>query len=418
MSSASTTDNDQRARAAITAVARQHTAQLLAALMRDIRDLQLAEDCLQDAIESAIVHWRQRGLPEAPPAWLLQVARRKAIDRLRRSRNFARKMPEYGALLALDQNPPEELQDIEDDRLRMIFTCCHPALEEKTRVALTLRTLCGLTTQEIARAFLDSEEAMAQRLVRARQKISKAGIAYEVPGPEAWPARLDSVLAVIYLVFNEGYAATAGEARSRIDLCEEAIRLARLLAALHKGDAEIEGLLALLLLIHARAPARLSAAGEIIALEEQDRSRWNRELIADGTALLGQALARRRPGVYQTQAAINALHCEAESHTATNWQEIVLLYNHLHATSGNPVFLLNGAVALSWYSGAEDGLRALALLEPELHAYQPFHAARADMFRRLGRWDEARQTYETALAMSRNAGEQAFLRKRRDSCDP
>ena len=394
---------------------RTHFGRLLSALLRDIRDFQLAEDCLHDAVESAIKHWSRNGLPHSPPAWLLQTARRKAIDRLRRDQTFARKAVDYGTLIELDQNAPEDDHDIEDDRLRLIFTCCHPALEEKTRVALTLRTLCGLTTSEIARAFLDSEEAMAQRLVRAKQKITKSGIAYEVPGPAAWPERLESVLAVIYLVFNEGYAATRGENRSRIDLCEEAIRLARLMLVLRPGEAESEGLLALLLLIHARAAGRSTADGQFISLEDQDRSLWDRTMIAEGTTLLTRALARKRPGIYQTQAAINALHDEAAHHDATDWHEIVLLYNHLHGMTGNLVYLLNGAVALSWHSGVRDGLGALSLIAAGLEAYQPFHAAKADMLRRDGQVDAARRSYETAIGLSQNAGERLFLERRRES---
>ncbi len=404
-------------RAAVNAVARAYFGKLFAVLLRDIRDFQLAEDSLHDAIESALVHWDRNGPPQSPPAWLLQTARRKAIDRLRRSQNFARKISEYGALIDHDQNAPESVHEIEDDRLRLIFTCCHPALEEKTRVALTLRTLCGLTTTEIARAFLDTEEAMAQRLVRAKQKITKAGIPYDVPGHEAWPERLGSVLAVIYLVFNEGYAATEGESRSRVDLCEEAIRLARLMVELRPGEAEIEGLLALLLLIHARARARATEEGCFVALEDQDRSLWDRALIAEGTLLLGHALRRNNPGIYQTQAAINALHAEAANHGATNWHEIVLLYNYLHGRTGNAVYLLNGAVALSWHSGPRDGLGALMLIQSQLDSYQPFHAAKADMLRRDGQLDAARYCYDTAIGLSQNASEKAFLVARRNGLD-
>jgi RNA polymerase sigma-70 factor (ECF subfamily) len=272
--------------------------------------------------------------------------------------------------------------------------------------------LCGLTTAEIARAFLDNEDAMAQRLVRAKQKITKAGIPYEVPGPEAWAGRLDSVLTVIYLVFNEGYAATMGENRSRVDLCEEAIRLARLMMALRPDEPEIEGLLALLMLVHARAPARLLAGGAFVPLEQQNRSLWNRELIAQGLALLDQALARARPGVYQTQAAINALHVAAASHATTDWQEIALLYKALHERTGNPVFLLNGAVALSWHAGPKEGLAALSLIQPQLEQYQPFHAAMADLLRRVGEMDLARGSYERAIDLSQNEGERVFLESR------
>jgi RNA polymerase sigma factor (sigma-70 family) len=269
-------EREDRARKAIEALARAETGRLLGALLRDVRDFQMAEDCLQEALESALLHWSRNGLPDSGAGWVLQAARRKAIDRFRRARNFDRKAAEYGLLIELDQQTVtrEEPPEIPDERLRLIFTCCHPALDSKTRVALTLRTLCGLTTREIARAFLDATEAMAQRLVRARHKITKAGIPFEIPEPEHWAERLDSVLSVIYLIFNEGYSATAGPDLLRHDLCLEAIRLGRLMLELAPGDAECEGLLALMLLNHSRAEARLDDDGGMIPLDRQDRGRW------------------------------------------------------------------------------------------------------------------------------------------------
>ncbi len=408
---------ETRARAAISAAVRAHFGRLLAVLIKDIRDFQLAEDCLQDALESAFIHWRRNGPPPSPAGWLLQTARRKAIDRIRRMRNFDKKAVEYGYLIELDQNAAEtgDAQAIADERLRLIFTCCHPALDPKTRVALTLRTLCGLTTTEIARAFLDSEDAMAQRLVRARHKIAKAGIPYAVPEPEAWPERLGSVLAVVYLVFNEGYAATAGPSQLRTDLCDEAIRLARLLMHLRPGEAEIEGLLALMLLNHSRRAARLSGDGSFVPLQLHERTLWDRSSIAEGLSLLAHALSRTQPGTYQIQAAISAVHAEAASHDETRWNEIVLLYDRLHQIFANPVYLLNRAVALSFADGPQAGLDALAPLAASLAPYQPFHAARADFLRRLGRTGEARSAYEAAISLSGNAVEQEFLEARLSS---
>ena len=402
------------ARQAVELAAREHFGRLLAVLIKDLRDFQLAEDCLQDALESAFVHWSRSGLPSSAPAWLLQTARRKAIDRIRRMKNFDKKAVEYGYLIELDQDAAaQDAPAIPDERLRLIFTCCHPALDQKTSVALTLRTLCGLTTTEIARAFVDSEDAMAQRLVRARHKIDRAGIPYEAPEPDAWDERLGSVLAVIYLVFNEGYAATSGQQLLRTDLCDEAIRLARLLMLLRPGEPEIEGLAALMLLNHSRRAARLTKDGAFVPLEFHDRRLWDRAQAAEGIALLDGALAGRRPGIYQLQAAISAVHAEAASHEGTRWPEIALFYERLHALSPNPVFLLNRAVALSYPGSPQAGLDALRELQSGLEAYQPFHAAQADFLRRLGRVEDGRGAYETAIYLSGNAEERAFLEGRR-----
>lgn len=407
-------EQQQSAREAIEGLARDDTGRLLGALLRDTRDFQLAEDCLQEALESALVHWSRNGLPAAPAGWVLQTARRKAIDRFRRARNFNRKAKEYGLLIELDQQTvsSEVPPAIPDERLRLIFTCCHPSLDAKTRVALTLRTLCGLTTREIARAFLDGTEAMAQRLVRARHKITKAGIPFEIPEPEQWAERLGSVLSVIYLMFNEGYSATAGSDLLRRDLCLEAIRIGRLILELVPDDAECEGLLALMMLNHSRAHARLGDAGQMIALDCQDRGLWHSGEIAEGCALLDRALKRARPGLFQLQAAVSALHAQAPSHSETGWAEIVLLYEAMHRLSPNPVYLLNHAVALSYAAGADDALNALDALEAELSFYQPFHAAKADFQRRLEMFAAARLSYQRAIDLSDNESEKEFLRNR------
>lgn len=407
-------EQDQGAREAIEALARADTGRLLGALLRDTRDFQLAEDCLQEAMESAFVHWSRNGLPAAPAGWVLQTARRKAIDRFRRARNFSRKAEEYSLLIELDRETvdSDEPASIPDERLRLIFTCCHPALDAKTRVALTLRTICGLTTREIARAFLDREEAMAQRLVRARHKITKAGIGFEIPEQQHWAKRLNSVLSVIYLTFNEGYSASAGPRPLRHDLCLEAIRTGRLMLELVPGDPECEGLLALMLLNHSRAEARVDEQGRMVALDEQNRSLWNQDEIVEGCTLLDHALRRARPGLFQLQAAVSALHAQASSHTETGWAEIVLLYEAMHRLSANPVYLLNRAVALSYATGADEALAALTEVEDNLSDYQPFHAAKADFQRRTNQLDAARLSYQHAIDLSHNESDRAFLHSR------
>jgi len=407
-------NQEQSACEAIEALARADTGRLLGALLRDTRDFQLAEDCLQEAMESALVHWARNGLPTSPAGWVLQTARRKAIDRFRRARNLSRKAEEYGLLIELDQQTvdSEEPPAIPDERLRLIFTCCHPALDAKTRVALTLRTLCGLTTREIARAFLDTTETMAQRLVRARHKITNAGIPFEFPEPKHWAERLGSVLSVIYLTFNEGYSATAGAGPLRHDLCVEAIRMGRLMLELAPNDAECEGLLALMLLNHSRAKARLNDEGRMIALDQQDRSQWNRNEIDEGCALLDRGLKRGRPGLFQLQAAVSALHAQAPGPSETGWPEIVLLYDAMHALSANPVYLLNRAVALSYAKGLEDALGALDEIEADLTDYQPYHAAKADFLRRMERAHAARLSYRRAIELSGNDSERQFLESR------
>jgi RNA polymerase sigma-70 factor (ECF subfamily) len=401
----------QPVRAAIEQIVRDDWGRLLSSLIRNLRDFQLAEDCLQDALESALVHWQRNGPPASPGGWLIQTARRKAIDRIRRDVNFRAKQEQYAVLLALDADSVEaaEPEAIPDERLRLIFTCCHPALDRKSRLALTLRTLGGLTTAEIARCFLDGKEAMAQRLVRAQDKIRRAGIPYEVPGDDAWPARLQSVLGVLYLIFNEGYAASAGERRIRVDLCEEAIRLARVMLALRPEEPEIEGLLALMLLNHARRAAR--HAGGLVPLERQDRALWDGNAIREGLALVEAALKRGRPGPYQLQAAISAIHAEAPDHARTGWPEIVLIYDELYRLAPNPVVRLNQSVALSYAEGPQAALAMLEPLRPALSGYQPFHAARADFLRRL-QCTEAAEAYEEAIRLSQHACERQFLEMR------
>lgn len=394
-------------------VVRLDGGRLLSCLIANLRDFQLAEDSFQDALESALTHWGRNGLPRSPSAWLMRTARRKAIDRIRRAANFRSKSAELAALIALDKAAvePEEAEPIADERLKLIFTCCHPALDRRTSVALTLRSICGLKTEEIARAFVVSLDSMAQRLVRARHKIAKAGIAYEVPGPEGWSDRLQAVLAVIYLIFNEGYAASS-EALLRIDLCEEAIRLGRILVGLCPQEPEAEGLLALMLLHHSRIGTRLGALGDLVPLESQDRARWDSRLIVEGTALLETALRRGRPAPYQLQAAVAALHCEASSFADTDWRQIVLLYRTLIGMQPNPVFELNRIVALSYADGpaaAFDGLTAVA---DALDGYQPFHAVKADLLARSGRRDQAREAYESAIRLSGTQAERQFLTER------
>ncbi|MBL0374665.1 RNA polymerase subunit sigma-24 [Rhizobium sp. KVB221] len=396
--------------AAIEAIARADGGRLLSHLVGDIRDFQLAEDSLQDALESALIHWGRNGLPASPQGWLMQTARRKAIDRLRRASNFRVKSVEIAQLIELENQSDEEVYmgPIADERLKLIFICCHPALDRKTCVALTLRSVCGLKTEEIADAYLDGHDAMAQRLVRARHKITKAGIAYEVPEPDGWAERLESVLAVIYLTFNEGYA-SGSEAHIRANLCEEAIRLGRLLKDLCPWEAEVEGLLALMLLHHARRVARLGPSGEIVSLEDQKRKLWDRVLIDEGAALVDMALRRGRAGPYQLQAAIIALHSEAPSFGETDWQQIAALYRALATTAENPVFELNRIVAISYAESAERALSMLGPLAQALAQYQPFHAVRADLLVRTGGHEEARAAYKSAIALSQSNAEKLFL---------
>jgi RNA polymerase sigma-70 factor (ECF subfamily) len=380
-------------------------------LARQVGDLDVAEEVVQDAFTSALQHWPQSGVPPSPAGWIITTARRRAIDRFRREATRDDRHAEAARLLVADE-PPEE-GAVPDDRLRLIFTCCHPALALNARVALTLRLLCGLETAEIARAFLVSEATLAQRLVRAKGKIRDARIPYRVPAASDLPARLDAVLAVVYLVFTEGHTASAGDALVRDDLCAEAIRLGRLLMALLPEEPEVWGLLALLLLVDARRAARVDPEGELVRLADQDRSRWDRERIAEGQQLVRRCLARNRPGPYQIQAAINAVHADAPSAAETDWAQIVRLYDHLLAIAPGPVVALNRAVAIGELRGAH---AALTLVEGlDLGSYHLFHAIRADLLARLGRYAEAREACDAALARTENARERNHLARTRDA---
>jgi RNA polymerase sigma-70 factor, ECF subfamily len=402
---------------------RAESGRVLATLIRHLGgDFELAEDALQDALAVALATWPRDGVPANPGAWMTVTARRKAIDRIRRERALADRLQALQILMDLErQAEPEPGDDsaVPDDRLRLIFTCCHPALAMEARVALTLRTLGGLTTAEIARAFLVPEPTMAQRLVRAKRKIAAAKIPYRVPGDEQLPDRLAGVLAVVYLVFNEGYAAREGERLVRPDLCDEAIRLGRLLTRLMPDDAETAGLLALMLLHDSRRAARTDADGRFVALPDQDRSRWDAVRIEDGVRTLDRALRLRRPGKYQLQAAIAALHATAPSAEDTDWPQIAALYGGLLCHMPSPVVQVNRAVAIGMADGPRAGLAVLDALAADrrLLAYQPYHAARADLLRRAGDAAGAAAAYARAIELSTNAVERAELERRRAALD-
>jgi RNA polymerase sigma-70 factor (ECF subfamily) len=393
---------------------RSESGRVLATLVRLLGDLDLAEESMHEAFAAALESWTLAGIPDKPRPWLISTARFKAIDAMRRRARFDGAQRDLALYMeARIREAPEENEEIEDDRLRLIFTCCHPALPPEGQVALTLREICGLTTEEIARAFLVTPATLAQRIVRAKAKIRETPIPYEVPTPQELPERLDAVLHVVYLVFNEGYSAGAGAEVTRAELTGEAIRLGRLLTGL-QPEPEAIGLLSLMLLQESRRAARTSPAGELILLENQDRSLWNRKQIAEGVALLEKALNSHRFGSYTLQAAIAAVHAEAESVAATDWRRIVSLYNQLARVQPSPVVHLNRAVAIAMRDGPEAGLKHIdALLEHgELANYYLAHSARADMCRRLGRTDEARPSYEKALELTQQEPERQFLRER------
>jgi RNA polymerase sigma-70 factor (ECF subfamily) len=404
-------------------VFREEQGRAVATLIRVLGDFDLAEEAVQDAFISALETWPDRGIPANPGAWITTTARNRAIDRVRRRRRLAEKTEVLArdaaaeaSLRSMDIEPPEDEMGIVDDRLRLIFTCCHPALALDARVALTLRTLGGLTTPEIARAFLISEPTLAQRLVRAKRKIRDAGIPYRVPPPELLPERLDGVLHVMYLVFNEGYAASSGDSIVRRELTNEAIRLARLVAALLPSEPEVLGLLALMLLHDARREARQGPGGELVLLEDQDRGRWDRDRIREGQAWLERAMAVGRPGPYQVQAAIASLHDTASDLAATEWGQVAALYGALLRMTPSPVVELNLAVAVAMRDGPATGLAIIDGLAAEgtLDTYPYLHAARADLLRRLGRWSESAVAYGRALELVGSEPERAFLARRLD----
>jgi RNA polymerase sigma-70 factor (ECF subfamily) len=392
---------------------RRERGRAVATLIRVLGDFDLAEDAVQEAFAQALRVWPERGVPNNPGAWITTAARNRAIDRVRRERTLADKTATLTRLAELEALGGDEtdVSGIPDDRLRLIFTCCHPALRMEAQVALTLKTLGGLTTGEIAHAFLVPETTMAQRLVRAKRKIREAGIPYRIPPAELLPDRMPGVLAVLYLVFNEGYSATSGPL-IRIELCDEAIRLARILQGLMPDEPEAAGLLALMLLQHSRREARTGPGGEFVLLEDQDRAHWDHDMIDGGLALLDATLARRRPGPYQLQAAIAALHARAPRPEDTDWPQIAALYGRLAEMSPSPVVELNGAVAIAMADGPERGLALLEPLAGELDDYQHFHSARADLLRRLGRDAEAAEAYRRALDLATNPTERAFIEDR------
>ena len=391
---------------------RNEHGRVLAALISRLGDFELAEDALQDALVDALERWELDGVPRNPGAWLLTVAKRRAVDRIRRAATLEQRVETLQSLAVEEDSEMDEA--IPDDRLKLMFTCCHPALAPEARVALTLHTLGGLSTPEVARAFLVSESTMAQRLTRARRKIREAGIPYRVPPADLLPERLEALLAVVYLIFNEGYVATSGDCLSRQELCSEAIRLCRVLVDLLPQRAEACGLLALMLLHDSRREARINAEGELILLDEQNRMHWDHAKIQEGVSILDEALALRDPGPYQVQAAISALHAQAPAAAATDWRQIAMLYETLARMTPSMVVEVNRSVAVAMAWGLERGLELLLHLEKDADGFYPYHAARADLLRRMNQPEAAADAYKRALELCPNSTERAYLQRRLD----
>jgi RNA polymerase sigma-70 factor (ECF subfamily) len=406
------------ANAAVDAVYSSDWGRIVATLIRQFGDFDVAEECAQEAFAAAVDQWRQDGVPEIPRAWIIQTAKHKAIDRIRRQNRFQEKLESYAEIIPTVEEPKYNTEEIPDDRLRLIFTCCHPALAPEAQVALTLRTLGGLETDEIARAFLVPTATMAQRLVRAKRKIRDARIPYNIPDTQDMPERLDAVLTVIYLVFNEGYVSTRGEPLVRTDLCAEAIRLARVVKILlTPASPEATALVALMLLHDSRRDARVDESGDLVTLEEQDRSRWNLAQIAEALPLVAEALSEAA-GPFTLQAEIAAEHCQAARAEDTDWPRIVRLYDLLQVVQPSPIVSLNRAVAIAMAEGPERGLALIDGLAEQLADYHLLHAARADLLRRIGSKEEAAKSYERALRLVTNESERRFLERRLREVQP